>query len=43
VLNILLIFFLQLKQSERFEDVQQKFPELADDDFEEEKIVSNFL
>jgi hypothetical protein len=38
-----LIFFLQLKQSERLEDVQQKFPELADDDFEEEKIVSKFL
>ena len=43
MLNVLLIFFLQLKQSERLEDVQQKFPELADNDFEEKKIVSNFL
>ena len=39
----LIDFFLQPKQSEHLEDVQQKFPELADDDFEEEKIVSKFL
>ena len=41
----LIDFFLQPKQSERLEDVQQKFPELMDDNFEEEneKIVSNFI
>ena len=41
----LIDFFLQPKQSERLEDVQQKFPELIDDNFEEinEKIVSNFI
>ena len=41
----LIDFFLQPKQNERLEDVQQKFPELMDDNFEEEneKIVSNFI
>jgi len=41
----LIDFFLQLKQSEHLEDVQQKFPELMDDNFEEEneKIISNFI
>ena len=41
----LIDFFLQTKQSERLEDVQQKFSELMDDNFEEEneKIISNFI
>ena len=39
----LIDFFLQPKQSERLEDVQQKFPELVDNDSEENKIVNNFF
>ena len=45
----LIDFFLRPKQSERLEDIQQKFPELANDDennenfSNNEKVVCNFF
>ncbi len=41
----LIDFFLQPKQSEYLEDIQQKFSELIDNNFEKinKKIVSNFI
>ena len=42
----LIDFFLHSKQSERLEDIQQKFPELANDNenfSDNEKVVCNFF
>ena len=42
----LIDFFLRPKQSERLEDIQQKFPELANDNenfSDNEKVVCNFF
>jgi len=42
----LIDFFLRPKQSERLEDIQKKFPELANDNenfSDNEKVVCNFF